>query len=168
MHLRYWWSWKFWLFKLNLTLKVMVNHSPKTIRILTKVVCTSGPNLVTLAWMGDELWCRQAQNEVNLHFDLKFDLEGHGRSLHKTIGTLTKLFCIFGPNFVILAWNGSQVIKRTSKWLTHRLTDTQTQATTIPEGQNWPRHTMDMLWENWSFSEFHLSIWNQLVFNQRL
>ena len=42
--------------------------------------------------------------------------------------------------------NGSQVIVRTSKWLTHRLTHTrthtQTQATTIPEGQNWPRVKM--------------------------
>ena len=39
--------------------------------------------------------------------------------------------------------NGSRVIARTSKWLTHIQTDThthtQTQATTIPEGQNWPR-----------------------------
>ena len=31
------------------------------------------------------------------------------------------------------------VIVRTNKWLTHRLTDTQTQATTMPGGQNWPR-----------------------------
>ena len=29
----------------------------KTIGILTNVFCTSGPNLVILAWMGDELWC---------------------------------------------------------------------------------------------------------------
>ena len=29
---------------------------PKTIGILAKVFCTSGPNLVILAWMGDELW----------------------------------------------------------------------------------------------------------------
>ena len=27
-----------------------------------------GPNLVILAWTGDELWCRQAQNEVHLDF----------------------------------------------------------------------------------------------------
>ena len=38
-----------------------------------------------------------------------------------------------------------RVIARTSKWLTHRLTDTQKQATTIPEGQNWPRVKM---WRN--------------------
>ena len=32
---------------------------PKTIEILTEI-CTSGPNLVVLAWTGDELSCRQA------------------------------------------------------------------------------------------------------------
>ena len=51
--------------------------------ILTKVFCTSGPNLVILAWMGGELWCGQAQNGVNLDFQVKFDLEGQGRSVHK-------------------------------------------------------------------------------------
>ena len=34
--------------------------------------------------MGDELWYGQAQNGVNLDFDLIFDLEGQGQSLHKT------------------------------------------------------------------------------------
>ena len=52
----------------------------KTIGILTKVVCTPGPDLVILAWMGDELWCGQAQNGVNLDFYVKFDLEGQGQS----------------------------------------------------------------------------------------
>ena len=54
--------------------------------------------------MGGELWCEQAQNGVNLDFQVKFDLEGQGQSVHKTMGTLTKVFCIFGPNLVILAW----------------------------------------------------------------
>ena len=53
--------------------------------------------------MGDELWCGQAQNGVNFYFDLKFDLEGQGRLPPKTKGILTKVFCIFGPNLVILA-----------------------------------------------------------------
>ena len=52
-------------FKLNLTLKVKVNH-PQTRGILTEVFCTPGANLVILAWMGDELWCGQAQYGVNL------------------------------------------------------------------------------------------------------
>ena len=34
----------------------------ETICTLTKVVCTSGPNLVTLDWMGDELSWRQARD----------------------------------------------------------------------------------------------------------
>ena len=38
--------------------------APKTIGISTNVFWTSGPNLVILAWMGDELWCGQAQNGV--------------------------------------------------------------------------------------------------------
>ena len=41
---------------------------PKSLGILTKVFCTSGPNLVILAWMGDELWWGQAQNGVNFDF----------------------------------------------------------------------------------------------------
>ena len=51
---------------------------PKTIGILTNVFCTSGPNLMILAWMGDELWCRQAQNGVNFNFWVKFELKGQG------------------------------------------------------------------------------------------
>ena len=53
--------------------------------------------------MGDELSRGQALNGVNLDFDLVFGLEGQGRWLHIAIGTLTKLFCTFGPNLVILA-----------------------------------------------------------------
>ena len=47
----------------------------KSIGISTNVFLTSGPNLVILAWMGDELWCRQAQNEVNLDFHLNLTLK---------------------------------------------------------------------------------------------
>ena len=114
----------------------------KTTKVLTKLFCTSGPNLVILAWMGNELWCGQAQNGVNSDFQVKFDLEGQGQLPPKTIETLTKVFCIFGPNLVKFGLNGSRVIAWTSKWLTHRLTHRlthpRTQTTTIPEGQNWP------------------------------
>ena len=50
----------------NFYFKVQFDHegqgqSPqKTIGILTKAFYTSGPNLVMVAWMGDELSCRQA------------------------------------------------------------------------------------------------------------
>ena len=93
------------------------------------VFCTFGPNLVILAWMGGELWCRQAQNRVNLDFQVKFDLEGQGRSVHKTLGTLTKVFCIFCPNLVVLAWTGPELSRgQASDWHTDRQTDTHTDA----------------------------------------
>ena len=110
---------------------------------LFKVFCTAGPNLVILAWMGGELCCGQAQNGVNLDFQVKFDLEGQGRSVHITIGTLTKVFGIFGPNLVILAWTGPQSSRgQASNWHTERQTDTHThrrRQRQIPDGQNWPR-----------------------------
>ena len=98
-----------------------------------------------LAWMGDELWCGQAQNGIYLEFDLKFDLEGQGASLHKIIEILNKVFYTFSPNLVIPAWTGPELSHRqASDWHTgwHTHTHTQTQATTIPEGQNWPRVKM--------------------------
>ena len=70
---------------------------PKLTGILTKVYCTFGPNLVVLAWTGDELSCRQAQNGVTFDFEVKFDLEGQGQSPPKTIGILTKVFYSYGP-----------------------------------------------------------------------
>ena len=41
--------------------------------------------------------------------------------------------------------NGRWVIVRTSSWLIHTHTDPQTQAMTIPEGQNWPRVKISFL-----------------------
>ena len=61
----------------------MLNHPPTTTGILTKVFSTSDPNLVALAWTGDELSRGQAQNRVNFDFEVKFDLEGQGQSLQK-------------------------------------------------------------------------------------
>ena len=91
--------------------------------------------------MGDELWPWKAQNEVNSDFEVKFDLEGQGQLPPKTIGTLTKVFCIFGPNLAIPAWTGPKLSRgQASDWHTH----TQTQAMTIPEGQNWPRVKTDI------------------------
>ena len=53
--------------------------------------------------MGDELWSGQAQNGVNSDFEVEFDLEGQGQLPPNTLRTLTKIFCIFGPNLAILA-----------------------------------------------------------------
>ena len=98
---------------------------------------------MVLASIDYELWRGQAQNGVNLAFQVKFDLEGQGQSPPKTIGTLTKLFCTFCPNLVVLAWTRRDLWHGQARgWRTHTQTDThtdrQTQATTIPEGQNWP------------------------------
>ena len=101
---------------------------------------------MVLASIDYELWRRQAQNGVNLAFQVKFDLEGQGQSPPKTIGTSTKLFCTFCPHLVVLAWTRRDLWRGQARgWRTHTQTDThtdrQTQATTIPEGQNWPRVT---------------------------
>ena len=82
-----WWLYGGYVFPVvvkleNLTFKVKFDLEGqdqlphKIIGILTNVFCTSGPNLVISAWMGDELWCGKAQKGVNFDFDLKSDLEG--------------------------------------------------------------------------------------------
>ena len=90
-----------------------------------------------------ELSCGQAQNGVNFYFEVKFDLEGHGQSPLKTVRILTKVFYTYGPNLVILAWTGVELSCGQTWWRTDGLTDWRTdgrtQATTIPEGQYWPR-----------------------------
>ena len=102
---------------------------PKTTGILTKVFSTSGPNLVALAWTGDELSCGEAQNGVNFDFEVKFDLEGQDQSPPKTIGILTKVFYIYGPNLVILADTGHELSRgQAHDWRTDGRTHTQTDA----------------------------------------
>ena len=74
------------------------------------------------------------------YFEVKFDLEVQGQLTPETIGILTKVFCSSGPNLVILAWMGDKLWRgQASDYRTNRRTHRQTQATTIPEGQNWPR-----------------------------
>ena len=63
--------------------------------------CIFGPNLEIFTAIGDDLPCGQAKNKVNFDFEIKFDLEGHGQSPHKTIGILTKVFN--NMNLVIFA-----------------------------------------------------------------
>ena len=84
----------------------------------------------------------QTINWVELDFKVEFDLESQGRLLPNTIGTLTKVFSIFGPNLVILAWTGPELSRgQASDWYT----DTQTyrcRQRHYPQGENWPRVTM--------------------------
>ena len=111
-------------FESMLNLTCHAQSTPRTTGILTKVFSTSDP-----------------KNGVNFDFEVKFDLEGQGQSPLKTIGILTKLFYTYGPSLVILAWTGDELSRGQT---CDRRTDGRTQATTIPEGQYWPRVKNDM------------------------
>ena len=101
--------------------------SPKLVGIWTMPRCIFVSNLETVTSIGGELWHGQAQNGINLDFQVKFDLEDQGRSVHKTIGTLTKVLSIFGPNLVILAWTRPELsCGHASDWHTDRQTDRHT------------------------------------------
>ena len=122
--------------------------------------------------MGSELWSGQAQNWVNSDFEVKFDLEGQGQLPPKTIGTLTKVFCIFGPNLAILAWTGPELSPgQASDWHTDRQTDTHTHTHTdagndntrrpkLASGKNLISIMMERLFVKWAPDLFflHLSI----------
>ena len=113
---------------------------------------------------GDEWSCGQAQNSVNFDFQVKFDLEGQGQSTPKTIGILTKMFCMSSSNLVILAVAGTshKLSRRQARdWCPHE----QTQATTIPEGQNWPRVKRNVanLQTNHLQMVYHLK-WEEIYF----
>ena len=123
--------------------------SPKLVGIWIVLRCIFVPNLEIVTSIGGELWHGQAQNGVNFDFGVQFDLEGHGQMSHNIIGILTKLFCTSGPNLVILAWMGDELSCRQARDdRTHRRTHRQMQATTIPQGQNWP-----LVKNGWNFSK---------------
>ena len=56
----------------------------------------------------------QAQTGVNFDFEVKFDLEGQGQSTPK----ITKVFYMYGPNLVILAWTGNELSRGQTRWRT--------------------------------------------------
>ena len=115
-------------FKIKNEIVVQDQSIPILIGILTRVFCTFGQNLVILAWTGDELSCRQAQNGVTFDFEVKFDLEGQSQSPPKTIGILTKVFYTYGPNLVILAWTGDELSRgQASDYRTDGRTDRRRQ-----------------------------------------
>ena len=112
-------------FKIENEIEDQDQSIPKLIGILTQVFCTFGPNLVVLAWIGDELSCRQAQNGVTFDFEVKFYFESQSQSHPKTIGILTKVFYTYGPNLVILAWTDDELSRgQAGGWRTRM--DTQT------------------------------------------
>ena len=116
-------------FKIENEIRNQDQSIPKFTGILTQVFRTFGPNLVILAWTGDELSCRQAENVVSFDFEVKFDLEGQGQSPPKTIGILTKVFYTYRPNVVILAWTGDELSRgQASDYRTHGRRDKQTDA----------------------------------------
>ena len=58
-------------------------------------------------------------------FEVEFDLEGQRQLPPQKIGSLTKVFCIFGPNLAILAWTGPELSRgQASDWHTDRHTHT--------------------------------------------
>ena len=127
-------------FEIKNEIEGQCQSSPKFSGILRVLRCIFGPNLEILSGIGGEWWHGQARNMVIFYFEGEFDLEVQGQLPPKTIGILTKVFCSSGPNLVILAWMGDKLLHgQTSDHRTHRHTHRQTQATTIPEGQNWPR-----------------------------
>ena len=94
----------------------------------------SGPNLVILAWTGDQSSHAEAPKGVNFDFEVSFDLEGQGQSPPKTIAILTKDFYTYGPNLMILEWKGLELLQRqASYWHTDGQTGTGNHNTWRPE-----------------------------------
>ena len=133
-------------FEIKNWIEDQLQSSPKLIGIWTVLRYIFVPNLEIVTSIGGELWYGQAQNGASFDFEVKFDLEGQGQSTPKTIRILTKVFYTYGPNLVFLAWTGNELMCGQTWWWTDWRTDGQTQATTIPEGQNWPRVKIQILW----------------------
>ena len=94
-----------------------------------------------------------------LSVKLEFDLESQSQSPPKNYWDLNKVFYTYGSNLVIVAWTGPELsCGNTRNWHTDWHTDTQTLATTIPGGQNWPRVKMRVLQSKplWTLSTIHI------------
>ena len=114
--------------------------SPKLVGIWTVLRCILVSNLEIVTVIGGELWHGQPQNGVNFDFGVKFDLEGHDQSSHKTIGILTKVVYISGPNLVILAETGDELSRGQARdWRTdghtHRQTDLRRKQRQYPKAK---------------------------------
>ena len=132
--------------------------------IWTVLRCIFVPNLEIVTLIGGELWHGQAQNGVNFDFGFQFDLEGWGQSPPKTIGILTKVVHTYGPNLVILAWRGEELLRgQAHDWYTHRWTHRQTDAGNynsrrpkLASGKNWWCH--NEIWLIWLYMHYLLKL----------
>ena len=154
----------FYLFATKLGIKIKNNieghgqRSSKLIEMLSMLRYIFGPNLELPTSIVGEWLHGQAKKRVNFDFQVKFDLEGQDQSTPKTIGILTKMFCMSGSNLVILVRTSDKLSHGQARdWRPHG----QTQATTIPEGQNWPRvkNHWFRTWNNEQRQEI-INIWN--------
>ena len=110
--------------------------SSKLVGIWTVLRCIFVPNLEIITSIGGELWHGQSPNGVNFYFGVQFDFDDHSQRPHKTL--------------LILAWIGDELSRRQAReYHTHRRKHRQTQATIIPEGQNWPRVKKKQNAKNW-------------------
>ena len=97
------------------------------------------------SWLQLGLTNSQAQNGVNVYLEVKLDFEGQVQSSPETKGILTKVFYSYGAKLVIQAWTDDELSCGRTWWRMDWRTDGQTQAMTIPGGQN-------LLWDfGWFF-----------------
>ena len=123
---------------------------PKSIGTLTVLRCIFGPNLESLTPFG-MLTCRPdklTSPKWGKFWLLSSIWPWRSRSMNpKNNRDLNQGVLHFWSKFGDCSFSGWQVIVRTNWWLTdththihtHTHTHRQTQATTIPEGHNWPR-----------------------------
>ena len=110
--------------KLNLTCQAQ--STPKTAGILTKVFSTSGPNLVALAWTGDDV-IAQTSSKWDKFWLWSSIWPWRSRSIApKTHRDLDQGLLHLWSKFGDPSLNGWWVIARTSKWLPHARTEGHT------------------------------------------
>ena len=95
--------------------------------------------LIVLPSIGSNSSCGHAQNGPHFDFEVKFDLEIHYQwTPNNRESNQSGLH--FWSNFGGSSWNRWQIMTRTPQsWYADAHTDRHMQATTMPEGQNWPR-----------------------------
>ena len=83
------------------TTNLMFSQKPKLIRS----VASDGLTNIYKRWVSLNIY-KQGVNKFGrkIGFKIENESEDHNKSSPKLVGILTVLRCIFGPNFVILAW----------------------------------------------------------------